>query len=90
MAGDGDAAAGGWWSRHRPSGRLVRRGVRAAVVLPAMVALGTGVVRDADFTLLAAFGSFSLLVATDLGGRRRGGRHALLVVIGIGAVLAAV
>lgn len=74
------------WLRSRdPNGRLLRRAVRAAVVIPIAFAIGSQVIGNAQVATFAAFGSFALLLFVDFGGSRpaRLSSYALLGVTGV-------
>lgn len=77
----GPAAAGGRASGPPPRSRIWRpvawsgpaaiRALRAAVVLPGLLALTDVVIGDAQMTLFAVFGGFAALVVAGFGGTRR-------------------
>jgi hypothetical protein len=55
--------------RRRLDPVALKDAARAAIVMPAVVAFADLVIGDLDTTLLAAFGSFAILVQADFGGR---------------------
>jgi len=60
------------WLRGRDRGLAgLRRAGRAAIVMPAMFALGDKVIANPAVATFAAFGSFALLLLVDFGGRMR-------------------
>lgn len=64
------------WGRGRdPDLANLRKALRVAVVLPALLAFGLWAVEDRSFALFAAFGSFAMLGFADFGGPL--GRRAL-------------
>lgn len=58
-----------WIGRHDPGLRALRRAARAALVMPAMFALGDIVIGNPTIATFAAFGSFALLLLVDFPGR---------------------
>ena len=58
-----------WIGRHDPGLRALRRAGRAALVMPAMFALGDVVIGNPTIATFAAFGSFALLLLVDFPGR---------------------
>jgi uncharacterized membrane protein YccC len=57
------------WLRARdPDLAALRRAARAAIVMPAMFAVGTQVLGNAELATFAAFGSFAMLLLVDFGG----------------------
>ena len=56
--------------RDRGFGAL-RRATRAAIVMPAMFAVGDKVIGNPQVALFAAFGSFAMLLLVDFGGPMR-------------------
>jgi uncharacterized membrane protein YccC len=74
------------WLRSRdPNGHLLRRALRAAVVIPANFAIGSELVGNAQTATFAAFGSFALLLFVEFRGSRsaRLGSYGLLGVVGV-------
>lgn len=74
------------WLRSRdPNGRLLRRALRAAVVIPATFAIGSELVGNAQTATFAAFGSFALLLFVEFRGSRsaRLGSYGLLGAVGV-------
>ena len=57
-----------WLGRHDPGFGALRRAGRAAIVMPAVFAVGDEVIGDPTLALFAAFGSFALLLLTDFRG----------------------
>jgi hypothetical protein len=57
-----------WLSRHDPGYAALRRAGRAAVVMPALVALGDKVIANPAMTYFLAFGSFAMLLLVDFRG----------------------
>jgi uncharacterized membrane protein YccC len=73
------------WLRKRDRGlAALRRAGRAAVVMPAMLALGDEVLGNTELATFAAFGSFAMLLLVDFGGptRDRLGAQAALALVG--------
>jgi uncharacterized membrane protein YccC len=64
----------------------LKTAARAAIVIPAVFALADKVIQKPQTSLLAAFGSFALLVLVEFGGRPR---MRLLAYLGLGCVGAA-
>ena len=65
----------------------VRRAARAAVVMPAMFALGQEVIGNPRIAVYAAIGSFALLLLVEFGGPMRERLEAQVLLILAGAVL---
>jgi uncharacterized membrane protein YccC len=62
----------GRWIRARDPGLLVvKRSVRAAVIMPSVFALAHGIFSDPQVGLFGAFGSFALLLLVEFTGRLR-------------------
>jgi len=58
-----------WWLGQRDRGfAALRRATRAAIVMPAMFALGEKVIGNPQVATFAAFGSFAMLLLVDFGG----------------------
>ncbi len=76
------------WLRFRDPGRLaLKKAVRAAIVVPAVIAFADKVIQQPETTIFAAFGSIALLVMADFRGTV-GGRLAAYAALGVaGAVL---
>jgi uncharacterized membrane protein YccC len=75
-----------WLRRHDRDFAALRRAGRAAIVMPALFALGDKVIRNADVATFAAFGSFAMLLLVDFGGPMRDrlrGQAALAVTGGV-------
>ena len=79
-----------WLRRHDPGYGALRRAGRTALIMPAMLALGTKVIGNPLVALFAAFGSFAMLLLVDFTGpiRDRVRSQALLGVACVGADLA--
>src|SRR4051794_41779454 len=75
-----------WLSRHDPGFSALRRAGRAAIVMPLLFALASGVIRNPDVAVFSAFGSFAMLLFVDFGGplRERVQALATLAVAGGG------
>src|SRR5215468_9501826 len=74
------------WLRSRdPNGRALRRAIRPTVVIPAVFAVGSQVIGNAQLATFAAFGSFALLIFVDFRGNRqaRFNSYLLLGVTGV-------
>lgn len=73
---------------HDPGLFSLKRAARAAIVMPAVLALADKVIQDSDTTLFAAFGTIALLVLTDFGGpwRRRLAAYLTLAVAGLALI----
>ncbi|MEA2482524.1 MAG: hypothetical protein QOC55_471, partial [Thermoleophilaceae bacterium] len=56
-----------WLRDHDPGYAALRRAGRAALVMPAMFALGDKVIANPALATFAAFGSFAMLVLVDFG-----------------------
>jgi uncharacterized membrane protein YccC len=69
-----------------PDLAALKTAARAAIVIPAVFALADKVIQKPQTSLLAAFGSFALLVLVEFGGRPR---MRLLAYLGLGCVGAA-
>jgi uncharacterized membrane protein YccC len=57
-----------WLRRHDPGYGALRRAVRTALIMPAMLALGFKVIDNPVLALFAAFGSFAMLLLVDFTG----------------------
>lgn len=60
-----------WLGRRDPDLAALRRAGRAAIVMPAMFAIGQEVIGDPNVATFAAFGSFAMLLLVDFGGPLR-------------------
>jgi hypothetical protein len=60
-----------WLREHDPDLAALRRAGRAAIVMPAMFALGEEVIANPAVATFAAFGSFAMLLLVDFGGPMR-------------------
>jgi hypothetical protein len=65
------SAAADWLRRHDRGHAATRRAGRAALVMPAMFALGKVVIGNPTVATFAAFGSFAMLLLVDFGGPMR-------------------
>ena len=75
------------WLRSRDAGlAALRRAGRAAIVMPAMLALGEKVIGDATLATFAAFGSLAMLLFVAFGGAMRERLAAQVSLIAVGAV----
>jgi uncharacterized membrane protein YccC len=74
-------------SRDRGFGAL-RRAVRTAIVMPALFAVGTVWIGNADVATFAAFGSFAMLLLVDFSGpmRERLQAQAALALVGAASI----
>ncbi|HSZ15077.1 MAG TPA: FUSC family protein [Solirubrobacteraceae bacterium] len=77
-----------WLAGHDPDLAALRRAGRAAIVMPAMFALGDEVIANPALATFAAFGSFAMLLLVDFGGttRQRLQSQATLAVTGCALV----
>ncbi|MGO9784732.1 MAG: FUSC family protein [Streptosporangiaceae bacterium] len=75
------------WFRSRDAGlAALRRAGRAAIVMPAMLALSEKVIGDATVATFAAFGSLAMLLFVAFGGTMRERLQAQIALILAGAV----
>ncbi len=75
------------WLRSRDAGlAALRRAGRAAIVMPAMLALSEKVIGDATMATFAAFGSLAMLLFVAFGGTMRERLQAQIALILTGAV----
>ena len=75
------------WLRSRDAGlAALRRAGRAAIVMPAMLALSEKVIGDATVATFAAFGSLAMLLFVAFGGTMRERLQAQIALILTGAV----
>ncbi len=77
----------GWLRRHDANLAATRRATRAAIVMPAMFAIGDKVIQNALVSTFAAFGAFAMLLMVEFGGSMRARVQAQLSLIVAGAVL---
>ncbi|HEY2983076.1 MAG TPA: FUSC family protein [Jatrophihabitantaceae bacterium] len=75
-----------WLAAHDPGWYAAHRAVRAAVVVPAVFALGSVVIADAQLATFGAFGSFALLLFVDFPGSP-GSRLAAYLMLGVTGVV---
>ncbi|MGA0568469.1 FUSC family protein [Rathayibacter sp. KR2-224] len=78
---------GGWLKRHDPGFGVLRRAARTAILVPALFAFGFFVVRNSDFAMFCAFGSFAMLLFVGFGGTMRERLQAQASLAVTGAVL---
>jgi uncharacterized membrane protein YccC len=76
------------WRWH-PDPIALRRGARAALVIPLVFFLADQAIGDADALIFVIFSAFSLLVMGDFGGPRRSRRLAYLGAVVAGMILVA-
>jgi uncharacterized membrane protein YccC len=76
-----------WLSQRDRGLAALRRSARAAIVMPAMFALGDKVIANAQVATFAAFGSFALLLLVDFSGPMRDRLQAQAALSVAGAVL---
>ncbi|HEX6519917.1 MAG TPA: FUSC family protein [Streptosporangiaceae bacterium] len=71
-----------YWSPRAIPAVAARRGVRAAIVVPAVFAIGEQLLHSSNVALFAAFGSVTMLLFVEFGGpmRRRLVAHAVFAV----------
>src|SRR5450755_1665978 len=75
-----------WLARHDRDYAALRRAGRAAIVMPAMFALGDQVIGNGQIATFAAFGSFAMVLLVDFGGpvtERLQGQAALALAGGV-------
>ena len=78
------------WLLARDGGlRATRRAARTAIVMPALFAVGSQVIGNADVATFAAFGSFAMLLLADFGGTIGERLAAQSFLVAIGCVLIA-
>ena len=78
------------WLLARDGGlRATRRAARTAIVMPALFAVGSQVIGNADVATFAAFGSFAMLLLADFGGTLGERLAAQSFLVAIGCVLIA-
>ena len=76
-----------WLRAHDPGLVALRRAGRAAIVMPAMFALGVKVIGNPTLATFAAFGSFAMLLLVDFGGPMRDRLQAQAALSAAGVVL---
>src|SRR5882724_3864963 len=75
------------WLGQRDRGlAALRRATRAAIIMPAMFALGDKVIGNPQLATFAAFGSFAMLLLVDFGGPMAGRLQALAALAVTGGV----
>ena len=79
-----------WLTTHDRGLMALRRAGRAAIVMPAMFAIGDKVIANGQVATFAAFGSFALLMLVDFGGRMRDRLQAQAALAVTGAVFVCV
>jgi uncharacterized membrane protein YccC len=80
-----------WLGQHDRGFAALRRATRAAIIMPAMFAVGEKVIGDPRVATFAAFGSFAMLLLVDFGGpmaERLQAQAALAVTGGVFVCLA--
>ncbi|MGD0196952.1 MAG: FUSC family protein [Solirubrobacteraceae bacterium] len=83
------AAARAWFGTHDPGHAALRRAGRAAVIMPALFALGDKVIGNPIVATFAAFGSFAMLLLVDFPGSLRDRvRDQAALVLACGAFVA--
>jgi hypothetical protein len=79
------------WLRARDRGlAALRRAGRAALVMPAMFALGDKVIGNPALATFAAFGSFAMLLLVDFGGSMRDRLQAQAALATVGGIFVCV
>jgi Fusaric acid resistance protein-like len=76
-----------WLGRHDPGFRALRRALRAAVVMPAMFAVGDVWIGNPTIATFAAFGSFAMLLLVDFPGPIAARAQAQVALAVAGSVL---
>src|ERR1700719_3785540 len=87
----GQVHPGRWLGQRDRGFAALRRATRAAIIMPAMFALGDKVIGDPQVATFAAFGSFAMLLLVDFGGpmtERLQAQAALAVTGGVFVCLA--
>src|SRR5471032_1049576 len=79
-----------WLQAHDPGLSALRRAGRAAIVMPAMFALGSKVIGNPILASFAAFGSFAMLLLVEFGGPMRNRLQAQAALAAVGAVFVCV
>ena len=75
-----------WLRAHDPGLSALRRAGRAALVMPALFALGSQVIGNPTVSIFAAIGSFAMLLLVDFGGPIRSRLQAQAALAATGAV----
>ena len=79
-----------WLRAHDPGLSALRRAGRAALIMPAMFALGDKVIGNPTLATFAAFGSFAMLLLVDFTGPMRDRLQAQAALALVGGVLVCV
>src|SRR4051794_24749441 len=79
-----------WVGRHDRDYAALRRAGRAAIVMPALFAVGSKVIKNADVATFAAFGSFAMLLLVGFTGPMRERLQAQAALALTGAVFVAI
>jgi len=82
------SSAGRWLRSKDPELLVVKRSLRAAIVMPSVFAIAHGLWSNAQVDLFAAFGSFALLLLVEFTGPRRArvASYACLYVVSGGLI----
>ncbi len=75
-----------WLRTHDPGFSALRRAGRAAIVMPALFALGSQVIGNPTVSIFAAIGAFAMLLLVDFGGPIRSRLQAQAALAATGAV----
>jgi uncharacterized membrane protein YccC len=79
------------WLRERDRGlSALRRAGRAALIMPALFAIGDKVIGNPGLATFAAFGSFAMLLFVDFGGSMRDRLQAQVALAAVGAAFVCV
>ena len=73
-----------WLRAHDPGFSALRRAGRAAIVMPALFALGSQVIVNPALATFAAFGSFAMLLLVEFGGPMRDRLQAQAALAAVG------
>jgi hypothetical protein len=79
-----------WLGRRDPDLAALRRAGRAAIVMPAMFAIGQEAIGDPNVATFAAFGSFAMLLLVDFGGPLRERLQDLIALALVGSAFVCV
>ncbi len=77
---------GDWLRTHDLGYSALRRATRAAILMPAMLALGTKVIDNAEMSFFLVFGAFAMLLMVDFSGTR-GDRLRSQALLGVACVV---